>query len=52
MNDVFVPPSTNGSGQAVASTHELLRLQVQDRLRRDGADDVEVAAPERGIRRR
>ena len=43
MSEVFAPPSTNGSSGSPPSTHELLRLRVQDRLRRDGADDVEVA---------
>jgi Flp pilus assembly CpaF family ATPase len=43
MSEVFVPASTNGATGGAPSTHELLRLWVQDRLRRDGADDVEVA---------
>lgn len=32
----------NPAGGAAPSTHELLRLRVQDRLRRDGADDLSV----------
>ena len=36
-------PSTPGDAPAPPpSTHELLRLRVQERLRRDGADDVDV----------
>ena len=31
------------AGVAPVSTHELLRLRVQERLRRDGADDAGVA---------
>jgi pilus assembly protein CpaF len=39
--DAIVAPSTNGA--AAPSTHELLRLRVQDRLRRDGAEDSSVS---------
>lgn len=42
MSEVFAPPSPNGPAE-VSSTHELLRLRVQERLRRDGADDADVA---------
>ena len=52
MSEVFAPPSTNGSSGSPPSTHELLRLRVQDRLRRDGADDVEVARTGTPRRRR
>ena len=41
MTDLVAPPSSNGD-TAPPSTHELLRLRVQERLRRDGADDLSV----------
>ena len=41
MTDLVAPPSSNGDA-APPSTHELLRLRVQERLRRDGADDLSV----------
>ena len=41
MSDLVAPPSSNGD-TAPPSTHELLRLRVQERLRRDGADDLSV----------
>jgi Flp pilus assembly CpaF family ATPase len=42
VSEVFTSPSGNGTGSP-PSTHELLRLRVQERLRRDGADDAAVA---------
>ena len=42
MGDVLPTPSSNGSGAPPPSTHELLRLRVQERLRHDGADDLAV----------
>ena len=41
MTDLAAPPSSNGD-TAPPCTHELLRLRVQERLRRDGADDLSV----------
>ena len=41
MTDLVAPPSSNGD-TAPPSTHELLRLRVQERLRCDGADDLSV----------
>ena len=42
MSEVLASPSSNGSVASPPSTHELLRLRVQERLRRDGADDSAV----------